>query len=191
MALDVLLHAIAQDGESEARQIVDDARAEAMAIRAAADARVQQRIADAGATRESELRSVLDARRARARHEARIHVLRVRAQFMNRVFQAAETSLPGILDHDASQETLTRLCQEALDFFPPSGARIRCPRTLACRVAKAVPGAAVVVDDDVPEGVIVESLDGQSRIDNTLEARLRRLRPELSIAVSTAMSGCA
>lgn len=191
MALDVLLHAIAQNGESEARQIIEDARAEATAIRAAADARVQRRIADSGATREAELRAALDARRARARHEARVHVLRVRSQFMDRIFHAADAALPGILDQAAAHETLTTLCREALDFFPLGGARIRCRGTLARTIAEVLPRAAIVVDDGVPEGVIVESNDGRARIDNTLAARLQRLRPALSIAITNTMSSSA
>lgn len=184
MALDVLLQAIADDGASEARRIVDAARAEASALRAAADARVERRIADTCAAREEELRAGLDTRRARARIEAQGRVLEARARFMDRVFHEAETSLPGCLERSASRETLAILCREGLDFFPTGSARIRCRAALARLIAVSVPDASVLVDDGVPEGVIVESIDGSCRIDNTLVGRLRRRRPELSIAIS-------
>ena len=191
MALDVLLQAIADDGASEARQIIDAARGEATAIRAAADARAQRRITDTCAAREEELRAGLDTRLARARTEARVRVLEARARFMDRIFHEAETALPGSLERSAAHETLATLCREALDFFPTGGARIRCRAALARLIAVSVPGASVLVDDGVPEGVIVESIDGSCRIDNTLEGRLRRRRPELSIAISAGLGSSA
>ena len=45
----------------------------------------------------------------------------------------------------------------------------------------------MVADNTVPEGVVVEALDGSSRVDNTLVARLRRLRPRLSIVLLKAV----
>lgn len=187
MPLDSLLQAIAADAASEARQIVDAAHAEATALRAAADARVERRIAETCAAREDELRGALDTRRARARTEARVRVLEARARFLDRIFGEAETALPGSLERSGSQETLATLCREALDFFPAGGARIRCRAALARLVAGLVPEASVLVDDGVPEGVMVESNDGSCRIDNTLVGRLRRRRPELSIAISAAL----
>jgi vacuolar-type H+-ATPase subunit E/Vma4 len=187
MALDVLLQAIADDGASEARQIVDAARGEATALRAAADARVERRITEACAAREEELRAGLDTRRARATTEARARVLAARARFMDRIFLEAESALPGCLERSAAPETLATLCREALEFFPPGGARIRCRGALARMITVSLPGASVVVDDEVPEGVIVESIDGSCRIDNTLVGRLRRRRPELSIAITAGM----
>jgi vacuolar-type H+-ATPase subunit E/Vma4 len=191
MALDVLLQAIADDGASEARRIVETARAEAAALRAAADARVERTIADTCAAREEELRAGLDARRARARTEARVRVLEARARFMDRVFRDAEAALPGCLERGGAHETLTMLCQEALDFFPTGGARIRCRAALARMIAVSLPGAPVLVDDEIPEGVVVESVDGSCRIDNTLVARLRRRRAELSIAIISRMESSA
>ena len=58
-------------------------------------------------------------------------------------------------------------------------------------IAESVPEASVVVDDGVPEGVIVESIDGSCRIDNTLEGRLRRRRPGLSIAIGAELGSSA
>ena len=187
MALDVLLQAIADDGASEARQIVDAARGEAAALRAAADACVERRITEACAAREAEIRAGLDTRRARAKADARSRVLEARARFMDRIFRDAETALPGCLERSASHETLAMLCREALEFLPPGGARIRCRAALAPMIAVSVPDASVLVDDGVPEGVIVESIDGSCRIDNTLVGRLRRRRPELSIAITAAI----
>lgn len=188
MALDVLLQAIAEDGEAEARRILDAANTDAAAIRTAADARAAQRCAEAGALREAELRAELETRRARTRNDARVQVLLARERFMDGIFDEAEKRLPGILEQSASPGALPGLCREALEFFPPGSARIRCRAGLARQLAEALGGIPVVADESVAEGVIAESIDGTARIDNTLRARLRRRRPELSIAILTAAS---
>lgn len=188
MALDVLLKAIAEDGEGEARRVVDAARAEADAVRADADARAERRCAAALALREASLRAELEARRARALNESRVQVLFARARLMDRIFEAAEAELPGLLARSGSGPALERLCREALEYFPRGGARVRCRSELAAQLSgRSTAGTQVVADDTVPEGVMVESLDGSSRVDNTLQASLRRRRPALSIVILAAL----
>ena len=186
MALDVLLQAIAEDGEAEAQRILDAASTDAAAIRAAADARADQRCAEAIAARAAELRAELETRLARTRHEARVEVLLARQRFMDRIFDEAEQRLPGILD-SAPSGALLGLSREALAFFPPGSARIRCRAALARQLGEAPGGVPVMADEGVAEGIIAESVDGAARVDNTLRARLRRRRPELSIAILAAV----
>lgn len=187
MALDALLEAIAEHGAAEARQILDAARAEADAIRTAADARTEQRCADACATREAELHVELDTTRNRALRKARVEVLFRRARYLDTVFEAAEKELPGVLDRPGSGPLLERLSAEGLEYFPPGFARIRCRAGLAQRVSAQMPLVSVIADDSMPEGIIVESTDGLCHIDNTLPARLRRQRRALSIALIAAL----
>lgn len=188
MALDVLLQAIAEDGDAEARQVLAAAGAQAATIRAAADARAERRCAEACAAREAELRTELETRRARTRNETRIQVLLARARFIDRIFGEAEARLPGILERPVSSDALVNLCREALETFPPGRARIRCRAELARRLGESLGSIAVVTDESVAEGVIAETIDGSARVDNTLAAMLRRRRPELSIAILEAMS---
>jgi vacuolar-type H+-ATPase subunit E/Vma4 len=189
MALDVLLQVITEEGDAEARRLLEAARAEADAIRASADARTSQRIAEAYAAREAGLRQSLDAKRSRALTASRVRVLQARTCFIDQVLAAAEAELPGVLERSASVEPLTRLCAEALEYFPAGAARIRLRAALARRLSGNSWGAVEVgVDDTVPEGVIVESLDGSVRVDNTLAARLHRRRPELAITLLRAAS---
>ena len=188
MALDVLLKAIAEDGDAEARRVVDAARAEADAVRADADARAERRCAGALALREASLRAELEARRARALNESRVQVLFARARLMDRIFEAAEAELPGLLARSGSGPALERLCREALEYFPRGGARVRVRSELAAQLSgMSTAVAQVVADDTVPEGVMVESLDGSSCVDNTLQASLRRRRPALSIVILAAL----
>jgi vacuolar-type H+-ATPase subunit E/Vma4 len=187
MALDALLQVITEDADAEAQRVLDSARAEAEAIRAAADVRDEQRLTEASAARETELRQELEAKRSRALTGTRMWVLKSRAKFVDRIFAAAEAELPGVLERSASPDALVRLCREALDYFPPGHARIRTRAGLARRLSGVPLGVAeVVTDDTVPEGVIVESPDGRSRVDNTLVARLQRRRTALAIALLAA-----
>ena len=187
MALDALLQVIATDGDAEAQRVLDAARAEADAIRAAADARAERRLAEAAAARKDELRQELEAKRSRALTATRARVLSSRADFVERIFTAAEAEFPGVLERSASPDALVRLCREALDCFPPGSARIRTRAALARCLSDVPSGAAeVIADDTVPEGVIVESLDGLSRVDNTLVGRLHRRRAALAIALLAA-----
>lgn len=187
MALDTLLQAIAEHGEAEVRQVLDAARARAAEIRAAADARTEQRCADALAAREAELRLAYDAKRDQALRKARVEVLFKRARYLDKVFAEVERGLPGLLDRPGAEDVLGRLTAEGLDCFPRGAARIRCRAGLAARLSSRPDPVPVVVDDTVPEGVIVESLDGTARVDNTLQARLRRQRRALSITLLAAL----
>ena len=190
MALDALLQVITEDGDAEAQRVVEAAQAEANAIRAAADARAEARSADAYATRDAVLRLVLEAKRSLALTRSRAQVLNARAGFVDRIFAAAESELPGVLEKSASADALVGLCLEALEYFPPGGARVRVRAGLAQPLSGvALGGAAIVIDETVPEGVIVESADGSSRVDNTLVARLRRRHVDLAIALLAATAG--
>ena len=187
MALDVLLQAIAEHGAAEARQILDEARAEAAATRAAADARAERRVDEACATREAELRLEFDAMRERAERKARVEVLFRRARYLDAIFAAAERELVNVFDRPGSLPLLERLSAEGLGYFATGTARVRCRSGLAAQLSARLSPVQVVADDAVPEGVIVESLDGLSRVDNTLAARLHRQRRALSITLLAAL----
>ena len=187
--MDALLQVITEDGDAEARRVVEAAQGEANGIRAAADARVEARSAAIFARRDDELRLALEAKRSQALTRARAQVLDARAGFLDRIFAAADAELPGVLQKPASADALVSLCREALDYFPPGEARIRLRAGLAQRLSGvALGGAAIVIDEAVPEGAIVESVDGSARVDNTLAARLRRGRGNLAIKLLAAMA---
>ena len=179
--LGVLLEAITRDGETEAQRAVEAARAEATAIRLAADARSAQECENAVATAERELQAVLDARRAGARADARARELQARSRFLERVFAEVEATLPGYLDQTRAGDELERLVTEACAYFPDEPVRIRCRSGLAARLNASRHDVEIVPDESVPEGVIVESVDRRARIDNTLVARLRRQRRALAV----------
>lgn len=186
MALDVLLDAIAAEGEAEAARILDTARATAAEIRAEADAAAERVLAAATAQQEVALRGTLEARRARAVRAARERILRARAQCFDALFANAERDMPGWLDR-APPGALAALVQEALGGFPAGAAHIRCRPGLAQRIAALDPGVVVVPDASTGEGFVAESVDGRARVDNTLTARLQRQRPVLAIRIDAAL----
>lgn len=190
MALDALLETLSRDAEAEAGRVLAEARAEAARIRAEARAAVTERCVRAIAALEPELRADVDARRARARREASIEVLRARSRFLDRIFADASAAFPGALSDPTRSATVEFLVTEALAFFPGTLVTIRCRTGLAAVVTKATESTdsvTVVAADSVPEGIIVEARDGSARIENTLEARLRQLRPLLSIELLAAV----
>ena len=188
MAVDVLLQAIAEHGAAEARQILDEAREEAATMRAAADARAARRCDEACATREAELRMEFDTMRDRARRKARVELLFRRARYVDAIFAAAEKELVNAFDRPGSVPLLERLSAEGLSYFAPGKARVRCRSGLAAQLSARLSPVEVVADDSVPEGVIVESVDGLSRVDNTLRARLNRQRRAISITLLSALT---
>lgn len=184
MATESLLATLGADTERAVRQIEEGALAEAQRIRTEADARVRRRCDAALATQEAELRTASDAQRATARRETRERILQVRNAFLERVFAAVTARLPSILESPSRAAALQRLVQEAVGYFPSTPAVVRCRRALADRLNGTGPllgAVSVVPDESVPEGVVVEAVDGSLAVDNTLIGRLRWLRPALSI----------
>jgi vacuolar-type H+-ATPase subunit E/Vma4 len=192
MAIESLLATLGADADRAARQIEEDALAEAQRIRADAAARVRRRCDAALATRDAELRAATDAQRAMARRQTRAQMLQARDAFLDRVFAAVTARLPNILEAPSRADALRRLVQEAAGYFPSTPAVIRCRRALADRLNGAGPslGAmSVVPDESVSEGVVVAAVDGSLAVDNTLIGRLRWLRPILSIELVSRFEG--
>jgi vacuolar-type H+-ATPase subunit E/Vma4 len=192
MALDTLLETLSRDAEADAGRVVAEARAEADRIRADARTALTERCDQSVAVLERGLRADVDARRAASRREAGIDVLRGQSRFLDRIFTASRAAFPGALADPARFATLESMVREALTFFPDTPVTIRCRAGLVAAVTKAamaMGSVAVVADDTVPEGIVVESSDGSARIDNTLESRLRHMGPQLSIELLAELKG--
>ena len=183
MAIETLLEALGTEAERDAQHVTDAARAEAARIRAEAEARVAEQCNAALAAHEAELRASSDARRAVALRDARASRLRARDAFLDRVFSLVTARLPGTLDDPIHADAVTQLAREALQYVP-GDAVVRCRASLARRLkgaADALGSVRIVADDSVSEGVVVAAEDGSVTIDNTLDSRLRWLRPRLTI----------
>ncbi len=92
------------------------------------------------------------------------------------------------------ERALERLIQEGLDIIGPR-ANVRCASKDKRAVASAIKKlsrAKISMDDEPVEtngGVVITTSDGSVRFDNTLEARLERMRPTLRKEVATLLTG--
>lgn len=186
MALDALLSALRQEADRTEEGLLTSARDEAARLRAEAIARVEHRCAEAIATREAELRAAAEVARARAQQAAAVRVVEARDSCLERIFRATEDSLARALDSPDYATAPGALATEALAYLSGVAVVVRCRTPLVDKVRAAVPDSpdvAVVPDDTVAPGVVVEASDGSVIVDNTVGARLRRMRPWLSIEV--------
>lgn len=184
MALDALLSALTQEADRAVEQILSSAREDAKRLRAEAETLVERRCADAIATREAELKASAEVERARARRATAVRVVQSRDACLDRVFNEAAGALEDALEGPDNVAAPAALAAEALAFFSGVPVVVRCRTSLVERVRAALHPpveASVVPDDTLAPGVIVEAVDGSVIVDNTVGARLQRLRPSLSI----------
>lgn len=184
MALDALLSALTQEADRAVEQILTAAREDAVRLRAQADALVERRCADAIAAREAELKASAELERVRTQRATAVRAVQSRDACLDRVFGAAAAALESALDAPDKATAPAALATEALAFFSGVPAVVRCRTSFVERVRAVLHSsdeASVVPDDAVAPGVLVEAVDGSVIVDNTVGARLRRLRPSLSI----------
>jgi len=183
MALDALLAALTQEADRAVEQVLAAAHEEAARLRADAEEQLERRSADAVAAREAALKASAEVERARAQRASTVRVVRARDACLDRLFSAATKALEHALDSPHYVTAPGALTSEALEFFSGVPVVVRCRTTLVDRVRAAAPlyVSAVVPDDTLDFGIVAEAVDKSVIVDNTVGARLRRLRPALSI----------
>lgn len=182
MALEHLLAAIARDGEAAVARELDAARSEAERILAEARARVEARRADRLAARERELRASLEAELAAERRRAAGELLRARWRLVERILEAARAELPAAVESAGFAEVLPAQLDDALAYLGDDGGVVHCPPALAPLVSTLLagrPGISVEPSTGLL-GIRVEA-NGAVEVDDTLDARLRRLGPRLAM----------
>ena len=138
---------------------------------------------------ESVKRQILGA----AELEARNAMLRSLEKAVN---EAIERATKEISDSggDDYEQALERLIQEGLDVMGPN-ANVRCAskdRKAVASAIKKLSKAKFTMEDEPVEtigGVVMTTPDGSVRFDNTLEARLDRMRPTLRMEVAALLTG--
>lgn len=186
MALEHLLAALERDAEATAEAELSAARAEAVRIEAESAARVEQRRASFVATRERELRAAGATAAAEVRRRTRRAILEARQRLLDRVFTAAEHRLRAAVDDPAFVERLGEYLAEARTYLGDGPVIARCRPELAARVRRLAAKAksvTVVTDPAAGTGIRLSAADGAVEVDNTLDARLARLRPRLALEV--------
>lgn len=125
--------------------------------------------------------------------EARNALLKSLEKAVNEAFDRATKGIAASGGEDY-ERALVRLIQEGLDVIG-SNATVRCAskdRKTVASAIKRLSKAKVTMDDEPVEtigGVIMSTPDGSVRFDNTLEARLDRMRPTLRKEVAALLTG--
>lgn len=185
MALDELIAAIGRDAADEVRKELEQAEDEAATIRAEADDRLQRRREDALVRRERELRAETEVQLAVERRAARREVLFVRAELLERVFEAARRRLPDVLAEDRYQETAVEELERAVSYLGGRAAVLRCHPALVPVLEATARAAGLQIEDDpdVGSGFVLASSDGGLEVDGTLERRLEESRATLALQI--------
>lgn len=178
--------ALRQRAEETADAIMRAARADADRILADAERTVEERRTEVLGGREHVYRSEARAGIAAERHEAMRAVLLAKTRVVERVLDRAR----GLLSESAASEAYRAGLEEeltrALDFVGNEKTIVHCLESLAPALRQALrskPDANVEVADDVGTGFVAIGVDGRVRVDSTLETRLERLAPTLSIEI--------
>ena len=111
-------------------------------------------------------------------------VYTARAQFLDRVFDAVREQLAEGVLPEAYDTVLAQHLEEALAYLPNERVVVHCPPGLEQRVralTKTRNNVRVAVDAAAPLGVSLDTHDGSVTVDNTLAARVERLRPLLNM----------
>ena len=186
MALDELITALEEDANKQAHSELEQARVEAQRIATQARDQIVRRRAEFLVRMESDLREETEIGLVEARRRSRSIVLGARQRLLDRVFAAAETRLPGLLEERAYRDALPGELRTALSYVGDEPATIACSPQLSDTIEALVAGRAGTTtrpDDSVGSGFKVHSADGYVTVDVTLDARLERLRPQLSLEV--------
>jgi V/A-type H+/Na+-transporting ATPase subunit E len=126
--------------------------------------------------------------------ESRNAQLRALEKAVNDSFDLALKEIAGT--SGASYEgAIARLIQEGIDVIGPR-AKVECPskdrKTVSAAIKKLGPESKLTIEEKPIEsigGVVLSTPDGSVRFDNTIEARLERMRPVLRKEVADLLTG--
>lgn len=192
MSLDQLIATMEARGAAEVEEILQGARAEALGVSQAALDAMRRRRETLIHEHERQWKNEANAAVADARRTAAAEVLEARATALERVWRRARE----ILSEDSIAQRLRVVApahvSEALPYLEGKDIVVRCGAPLADAVRTAAQRdawtVAVTIDDDQAVGVVVAAADGSVSIDNTLPARLARLRPQLATEVTSRLA---
>lgn len=183
MGLEELVARLERDAAARVAEIEARAQLEIDAIEAEDALTASRRQADALASERARRRELLDRELAEARRRARAEALRARHAIVDRVMARAGELLDRAPKDPAYLSTQGARLRRAMGFFA-GGAVVRCRPELAPAAREALKEIEGVVVEETPgmaAGVTLSARDGSMDIDDTLPARLARLRDELAI----------
>jgi vacuolar-type H+-ATPase subunit E/Vma4 len=182
MALADLILALERDAGKQAAARVEEARSRAAAVREQADREVSARRRSVLGGEETRLRNAAAREVAEARRHARRAILETRQDVIDRIFSEAAARLHEDSALESYRQTLAAHLHEVLTYIGSRPASIVCPPSLEESVRDLLrdrPHIRVRSDSAAEPGIVAVTDDGALTVDNTLTARLQRLRPVL------------
>jgi V/A-type H+-transporting ATPase subunit E len=197
--MDMLSKAVLSEAHAEAAKILADARAKADSIRQdaqqQADAQKQEILTKANLEAERIRRQSV----ATAQIDARTKELEHREKLLNQVFEKTRQQLPGIVQWNDYEGIAIDLVREAIQALGASKVRLYADddtnRVLTKKILEKTVQDLKIDSLEVGgplkqgKGVILETLDGRRRYDNTLETRLNRMQDSLRASVYHILMG--
>jgi vacuolar-type H+-ATPase subunit E/Vma4 len=184
LGLDELIDRLERDADARVASIEARAKSDAEAILAVADQASARAAEDALARRHEQRRGTLDRQIAEAKHRARGDRLRAEHALLERVMKRAGALLEEATQSETYASALPERVTEALRFVEGRAVRVRCLPSLAPAMRRAIAGRDDVTLEEVPgmpAGFSILAHDGSVGVDETLAARLERLRARLFI----------
>ena len=191
MALSDLLRRLEEEADARIAALQASARAEAAGVAAEAAARLSERHATAMASREAALRAAAARASISARRDAAARVLAARDETLQRILRRMEQLLGARRGSDAVLARAGADLDAALGYLDgPISVRCR-PELVTWARSRLAAGAreGVQADPEVGTGAVLRAADGSVEIDATVEQRLARLTPELTVAAARMLDG--
>lgn len=181
MAIADLLQALERDAAAQARALVDDARARAAEIEAAAlRAREASSARELAAARDA-CQAAADEQVFGAGQRARATLLTARAEMLERVRAALRAQLPAVLAERG--DVADALATAAFRCAGDRPGTVRCAPAIAAHLRATAPATLRIEPaEDVATGVVIE-LDAGPTFVATLDALVDRDWPRLAGAI--------
>jgi len=184
LGLEELLGRLERDAEARVAEIEAHARGEIAAIETAAAQESSRAGEEARASLRAQRRTRLEHEIAEARLSARADRLRAEHALLERVLTRTAQLLELLPADESHLSALSKRLIDALPFVAGRAARVRCRPAVASAMREVTSTRADVTVEEVasmPAGFTVVANDGSVEVDDTLPARLSRLRRRLSI----------
>ncbi len=196
--LQSLMHSLLGEAQSEAENLKDKAAKSAdELLRKAQQQALDERnaaLADAHQQAEARRRQLL----ATAQQQAQMLWLKKREEILERVFNRAQKEFSTVADWADYPNVLRQLVEEAVSHLDVKEIRVRADLCSAKYLADGTLDElgrklklTLSLGEPLPHGtgVIAETLDGHQQFDNTLEARLSRMKDSLRVPVYQILTG--
>ena len=197
-SMKALSRSILDQARSEAKEIMADAQAKADAIRKNAQDQASTERSEALQKAQKHTQNIRSQAIAGAKFEAQKSRLERREKLLEEVFNTAQQKLVTLSKRKDYDQIIRQLIKEGIKILAADTIRIRADsysqNYLTKKALEEIEKETSVqvqigLTLDQGTGVIVETMDKHRRYDNTLEARLSRLKSALRSSVYQLLMG--